>query len=72
MQTITNYFKLKENNTTIGREALAGITTFLAMSYIIFVQPAILGTTGMDRGAVMVATCVASAFATLLMGFLAK
>jgi len=72
MKAIRDYFELELNNTTIGREALAGVTTFLAMSYIIFVQPAILGTTGMDKGAVMVATCVASAFATLLMGFLAK
>jgi len=72
MQAIRDYFELELNNTTIGREALAGTTTFLAMSYIIFVQPAILGTTGMDRGAVMVATCIASAFATLLMGLLAK
>jgi AGZA family xanthine/uracil permease-like MFS transporter len=72
MQAIRNFFELEANNTTIGREALAGITTFLTMSYIIFVQPAILGTTGMDRGAVMVATCAASAFATLLMGLLAK
>jgi len=72
MKAIREYFKLEENNTTIRREALAGITTFLTMSYIVFVQPAILGTTGMDKGAVMVATCVASAFATLLMGLLAK
>ncbi len=72
MKAIRDYFELEHNNTTIGREALAGVTTFLAMSYIIFVQPAILGTTGMDKGAVMVATCVASAFATLLMGFLAR
>ncbi len=72
IKKIISYFELESNRTNIGREALAGATTFLTMSYIIFVQPAMLGTTGMDRGAVMVATCVASAFATLLMGFLAR
>jgi len=72
MRNIISYFELEANKTTIGREALAGATTFLTMSYIIFVQPAMLGTTGMDRGAVMVATCVSSAIATLLMGFLAR
>lgn len=72
MKSIAEYFELENNNTTIGREALAGLTTFLTMSYIIFVQPAMLGTTGMDRGAVMVATCVASAAATLMMGLWAR
>jgi len=65
-------FKLEENNTTIRIELLGGMTTFMTMSYIIFVQPAILSSTGIDRGAVMFATCVASALATLLMGLLAK
>ena len=72
MKSITAYFELEKNNTTVGREALGGVTTFLTMSYIIFVQPAMLGTTGMDRGAVMVATCLSSAIATLLMGLLAR
>jgi AGZA family xanthine/uracil permease-like MFS transporter len=65
-------FRLTENGTTVRRELLGGATTFMTMSYIIFVQPAVLGTTGMDRGAVMVATCLASALATLLTGFLAR
>lgn len=65
-------FKLSENGTTVRTELLGGATTFMTMSYIIFVQPAILGMTGMDRGAVMVATCLASALATLLMGLLAR
>ena len=65
-------FKLAENGTTVRREFLGGATTFMTMSYIIFVQPAILGTTGMDKGAVMVATCLASALATLLTGLLAR
>lgn len=66
------FFKLEENKTSIQKEFLGGVTTFMTMSYIIFVQPAILAQAGMDRGAVMVATCVSSAVATLLMGLLAK
>lgn len=69
---LENRFKLSENGTTVRTELLGGATTFMTMSYIIFVQPAILGMTGMDRGAVMVATCLASALATLLMGLLAR
>ena len=65
-------FHLNENRTTIRTELLAGVTTFLAMAYIIFVQPAVLNAAGMDFGAVMVATCLASAFATILMGLLAN
>ncbi len=65
-------FDLTANGTTIRREVIAGATTFATMSYIIFVQPTVLGTVGMDPGAVMVATCVASAVATLLMGVLAN
>jgi AGZA family xanthine/uracil permease-like MFS transporter len=69
---LNRYFKLEENNTSIRTEMVGGITTFMTMSYIIFVQPAILSAAGMDQGAVMVATCVSSAIATLLMGLLAK
>jgi AGZA family xanthine/uracil permease-like MFS transporter len=65
-------FKLKSNNTTITQEIIGGLTTFMTMAYIIFVQPAVLSAAGMDFGAVMVATCVASAFATFLMAFLAN
>ena len=65
-------FRLGENGTTVRREVLGGATTFMTMSYIIFVQPAVLGLTGMDKGAVMVATCLASALATLLTGLLAR
>src|SRR5438105_4431463 len=53
-------------------EVIAGLTTFVTMSYIIFVQPAVLAAAGMDPGAVMTATCLASAFATLLMALLAN
>lgn len=65
-------FRLAANGTTVRRELLGGATTFMTMSYIIFVQPAVLGVTGMDQGAVMVATCLASALATLLTGLLAR
>ncbi len=65
-------FNLAGNRTTVRTEILAGVTTFLTMAYIVFVQPAVLGAAGMDPGAVMVATCVASAIGTLLMGLLAN
>ena len=65
-------FKLAQAQTNIRTEVIAGATTFMTLSYIIFVQPAVLSTTGMDFGAVMVATCLASALATLLMGILAN
>jgi AGZA family xanthine/uracil permease-like MFS transporter len=63
-------FRLKENGTSVRREIVAGSTTFMTMSYIIFVQPTLLSIAGMDPGAVMVATCVSSAAATFLMAFL--
>ncbi len=65
-------FNLSANQTTVRREILGGFTTFLTMSYIIFVQPVILSNAGMDSGAVMVATCLSSALATFLMAFLAN
>ncbi len=69
---LNRVFKLEENNTTLRTEMLGGTTTFMTMSYIIFFQPAVLSACGMDKGAVMVATCISSAVATLLMGLLAK
>nr|MBI3612908.1 NCS2 family permease [Nitrospirota bacterium] len=69
---LERWFHLQANGTTVRTEVLAGATTFLALSYILFVQPAVLSTTGMDFGAVMTATCLASAFATLLMGLSAN
>src|SRR6476659_10759304 len=57
---------------SVRTEIIAGVTTFLTMAYIIFVQPTVLGAAGMDRGAVLTATCLASALATLLMAFLAN
>ncbi|MEJ2637147.1 MAG: NCS2 family permease [Calditrichia bacterium] len=61
-------FNLKGNNTTVKTEIIAGVTTFMTMAYIIFVNPSILSKTGMDFGAVMVATIIGSALATLVMG----
>jgi AGZA family xanthine/uracil permease-like MFS transporter len=69
---LATYFKLDENKTDVRTEVLAGITTFLTMAYIIFVNPLILGDAGMDKGAVFVATCLAAAGATLLMGLYAN
>jgi len=65
-------FKLKENQTDLKTEAMAGVTTFMTLSYIIFVQPTVLSACGMDFGAVLVATCLASATATILMGIFAN
>ncbi len=65
-------FHTKESGSSLGNEAIGGCTTFLTMAYIIFVQPAVLSMAGMDFGAVMVGTCISSAIATFLMGFLAN
>src|SRR5256884_1579559 len=65
-------FHLSASNTTIRTEVLAGLTTFMTMSYIIFVQPAVLSTTGMDFQAVLAATCIISAIGCFLMAFLAN
>jgi AGZA family xanthine/uracil permease-like MFS transporter len=65
-------FRLSDNRTTVRTEIVAGVTTFLTMAYIIFVQPTVLSAAGMDFGAVLVATCIASGVATLLMGLLAN
>ncbi|MBT0728291.1 NCS2 family permease [Rosenbergiella australiborealis] len=65
-------FKLKANNTNVKTEIIAGLTTFLAMAYILFVNPSILGQTGMDKGAVFVATCLAAAIGSVLMGMIAN
>ncbi len=65
-------FKLKAHDTTVRTEILAGVTTFLAMAYILFVNPSILGETGMDKGAVFVATCLAAAIGSTVMGLIAN
>src|SRR5438128_3325396 len=69
---IERIFHLSASQTTIRTEILAGITTFMTMSYIIFVQPAVLSTTGMDFGAVLAATCIVSAIGCGLMALLAN
>ncbi len=65
-------FGLRTSGTTVRTEALAGATTFLASAYIIFVQPTVLAAAGMDQGAVLAATCIATAVATLIMGLWAN
>ncbi|HXG63534.1 MAG TPA: NCS2 family permease [Blastocatellia bacterium] len=72
MTGMRDYFKLKENGTNAQTEALAGVTTFATMAYIIFVQPAVLGAAGMDTGAVFTSTCLITAFSTILMALLAN
>jgi AGZA family xanthine/uracil permease-like MFS transporter len=66
------FFKLKQNGTTVLTEIIAGLTTFFTMSYIIFVNPAILSQTGIPWGAVFLATIIASAVGTLVMGLFAN
>ncbi|MDR0846744.1 MAG: NCS2 family permease [Lactobacillales bacterium] len=65
-------FKLKENNTNVRTEVIAGLTTFFAMSYILFVNPSILSNTGMNPQAVFMATVIGSAIGTLMMAFYAN
>lgn len=71
-QLLERFFHLKTNQTSISTEMIAGLTTFLTMSYIIFLNPALLTKAGMDSGAVFVATCLAAAFGSMLMGLLAN
>lgn len=66
------FFKLKENGTTVSTEIVAGLTTFFAMSYILFVNPSILGAAGMPTKAVFLATIIAAAISTLIMGLFAN
>jgi adenine/guanine/hypoxanthine permease len=69
---LDRYFGLTRSGTTIRTEAIAGVTTFLTMAYIVFVNPQILGNAGMDKGAVFVATCLAAAVSTAMMGLYAN
>ena len=66
------FFQLKENNTTVGKEVVAGLTTFFAMAYIIAVNPTLLSQSGMEWGAVFLATIIASVIGTLIMGLVAN
>ena len=69
---LENLFKLKENNTTVKTEVLAGFTTFMTMAYILAVNPSILSASGMDSTAVLIATCLAACIGTLCMAFMAN
>ncbi|HEX7986307.1 MAG TPA: NCS2 family permease [Duganella sp.] len=70
--SLNQFFKLAEHGTNVRTEVVAGVTTFLTMAYIIFVNPAILGDAGLPKDAVFVATCVAAALGTLIMGLYAN
>ena len=72
MEFITKYFKLQENKTTVRTEIVAGITTFMTMAYILFLNPNILSATGMDKNAVFFATAIAAGFVTIAMGLVAN
>lgn len=72
LEKLDSYFKVTELNSNFRREILAGFTTFISMAYILFVNPQVLGTTGMNTGAVFTATALASALGCLLMGVLAR
>lgn len=71
-QVLERYFRFTENQTSWRQEILSGLTTFLTMVYIIFVNPAILSVAGMNHGAVFVATCLIAAFGSFLMGLLSR
>ena len=66
------FFRLKENNTNVRTEVVAGITTFMTMAYILIVNPSILSAAGMDQGAVFTATAISAIIGTLIMGLYAK
>ena len=68
-KTLEQIFKLRDNNTTIAKEFLAGFTTFVTMAYIIFVNPQMMAASGMDLGASFVGTCIAASIACFAMGF---
>ena len=72
MSLLNNYFKLQESGTNVRTEVVAGVTTFLTMAYIIFVNPSILGDAGVPKDAVFVATCLAAALGSLMMGLYAN
>ena len=65
-------FKLKQNGTTVGKEVIAGLTTFFAMAYIIVVNPGLLSQAGMEWGAVFLATIISAIIGTLIMGLVAN
>lgn len=72
MHSLNKFFHLEENHTSFKTELLAGLTTFVSMSYILFVNPNVLGASGMDRGALFTATAISSAFTCIIMGLVAN
>src|SRR5205814_1417252 len=72
MPLIEAFFRLKENQTSVRRELLGGLTTFITMAYIVVVNPQILSQTGLPIDGVVFATCISSAAATLVMGLYAN
>jgi AGZA family xanthine/uracil permease-like MFS transporter len=69
---LDKYFDLAESGTSVRQEVIGGTTTFMTMAYILFVQPAVMSAAGMDAGAVLIATCLSSAAATIIMGLYAR
>ena len=72
LTSLDSYFKITQRGSTVKKEILAGVTTFLAMVYSVIVVPSMLGAAGFDPGAVFMATCMIAAFGSLLMGIWAK
>jgi len=70
--SLERLFHIRDRGSSVAREVVGGLTTFVTMSYVVFVHPAVLGMAGMDPGAVMTATCLAAALATALMGLWAN
>ena len=72
MPSLRRFFEIEQRGSTVGREVLGGLTIFMSMSYILFVQPVVLAKAGMNSDAVFMATCISSAAACVLMGLLAN
>lgn len=72
MSWLDQFFKVSERGSTVRKEILGGVATFVTMSYIIFVNPSVLSSTGMDKNALITVTCIATALGTLLSAFLAN
>jgi hypothetical protein len=69
---LNKHFQLEDRQTSVKIELVAGLTTFLTMAYVIFVNPAILSETGMDKGALIAVTCIVTAAATIITGLFAN
>ena len=69
---LEKFFEIENNGSSLQKELIAGVTTFITMAYIIFVNPQIMEVSGMDKGAIFVGTCLAAAIACLVMGIFAN